>query len=731
MRFEEYTNSQNSRFIVRSKQEPLTLSQAKPWNYNSFQQLNSSLNRSKTIVLTSPQIKSDKNNQVKTKNKPRSISMSQFYESLVSYDHDQRQNFRYRSLNKHFNAEVSRSHHKNMIQSKTFESKILPDIQNVYDDIFGDQKVRAYSTAGPIERGKTSTNKPKISSTKKLSKIDLEIPVDNRIFVPQVQNNENVTNEIFWNPQDLESDVTTDESQNLNFSGNSEILRRYKQSVEKSVRISVQIPNTDFLRGKVDSMHEELVQPPPSQPTRTNSILTKHKKSMKKSVSFIEQVDDNNDEEEISMDEFERISEEGNSDSSVERVESTKMIRRQRSRQKLRRMSSATFESDQGWVDPTKKPETNLQINPIGPKEEAWTPGPALNRPPFEIQTPWKPSQNEASLNEDPEITKAKIETRKKLIKKKNKVGRKYSKANSIAHEKSIKMALKKSQQTNLKALQEMGTIIDERLIKTPNLSKKRSRMSVNFNPKKPYFRYFITLQQTDPQIGKEHVADHPEYRALPALYDIEQHIPNSRIKIWSIANIEILENTIVKHVTLAIDLNFRIKKSQLSSEKVYPGCIIIDIDEENANFVPEDGFGLERKSSKLRKGNGNEFGMDVGFGSLVTDLPSNPLVLLIQTSRDLNPFELYEFLININKTTINLNLDIAYRHRKSKEENDRDPIKWFRYQNGVDEIDQIKIHSWLVECLNKSVRSKILALDGYNGFRVRLATVKGMDEEF
>ena len=727
MRFEEYTNSQNSRFIIRSKQEPLTLSQAKPWNY---QQLNSSMNRSKTIVLTSPQIKSDKNNQVTTKNKPRSISMSQFYESLVSYDHDQRQNFRYRRLNKHFNAEVSRSDNKNMIQSKTFESKILPDAQNVYDDIFGDQKVRSYSTVGPrSEKIKTSTNKPKISSTKKLSKIDLEIPVDNRIFVPKVLDNENATNEIYWNPQDIESDVTTDESQNLNFSGNSEILRRYKQSVEKSVRISVQIPNTDFLREKGDFMHEEeLVQPLPIQPTRTSSILTKNKKLMKKSVSFIEDVEDNNGEEDILMDKFEKISEDDNSDSSIEGVESTKMIRRQRSRQKLRRMSSATFESDQGWVDPNEGPETSLQIES---KDEAWTPGPALNRPPFEIQTPWKPSQNEASLTEDPEITKAKIETRKKLIRKKNKVGRKYSRANSIAHEKSIKIALKKSQMTNLKAMQEMGTIIDERLIKTPNLSKKRSRMSLNFNPKKPYFRYFITLQQTDPQIGKEHVADHPEYRALPALYNIEQHIPNSRIKIWSIANIEILENTVVKHVTLAIDLNFRIKKSQLSSEKVYPGCIIIDIDEENVNFAPEDGFGLERKFSKMRKGNGTKIASDFGFGNLVTNLPSNPLVLLIQTSRDLNPFELYEFLININKTTINLNLDTTYRNRKSKEENDKDPIKWFRYQNGVDESDQIKIHSWLVECLNKSVRSKILALDGYNGFRVRLATVKGMDEEF
>ena len=138
----------------------------------------------------------------------------------------------------------------------------------------------------------------------------MEIPVDNRIFVPKVLDNENATNEIYWNPQDMESDVTTDESQNLNFSGISEILRRYKQSVEKSVRISVQIPNTDFLREKGDFMHEEeLVQSLPIQPTRTSSILTKNKKLMKKSVSFIEDVEDNNGEEDILMDKFEKISE--------------------------------------------------------------------------------------------------------------------------------------------------------------------------------------------------------------------------------------------------------------------------------------------------------------------------------------------------------------------------------------------------------------------------------------
>ena len=236
------------------------------------------------------------------------------------------------------------------------------------------------------------------------------------------------------------------------------------------------------------------------------------------------------------------------------------------------------------------------------------------------------------------------------------------------------KRALKKSQKANLKALAQANTAL------TSVFQNTKRRLAYTFDKDKPFFRYFITLQQVNEDIGKDNVLDHPDYRALPALFEIEKKFSNSRIKIWSVANVNPFGDEIFKHVTLAIDLNFMLKRSQLFAEKLYPGCLLIDVD-ELAEFADEsdledifdgdpgeyDGLDLSDRDLKNKSKRSRRKSKELDLLKKATKLEggssrnkmawdraqsyaSDPLILLVETHKDLNPFEIYSFLEEYTK---------------------------------------------------------------------------------
>ena len=270
-------------------------------------------------------------------------------------------------------------------------------------------------------------------------------------------------------------------------------------------------------------------------------------------------------------------------------------------------------------------------------------------------------------------------------------------------------------------------------------------------------------------------------------------------------ANVNPFGDEIFKHVTLAIDLNFMLKRSQLFAEKLYPGCLLIDVD-ELAEFADEsdledifegeipgeyDGLDLSDRDLKNKSKRSRRKSKELDLLKKATKLEggssrnkmawdraqsyaSDPLILLVETHKDLNPFEIYSFLEEYTKDMDDYRSEYArYRradgryellkvgslllrilrmHNKKKEEkkkksliNGHDPppltlqrqkpdlIQWLRYQN-TDEISrtgQQKTHRWLIKCSDNKVRNKILGLDGYNGFTVRLTCTSGMGSKF
>ena len=79
---------------------------------------------------------------------------------------------------------------------------------------------------------------------------------------------------------------------------------------------------------------------------------------------------------------------------------------------------------------------------------------------------------------------------------------------------------------------------------------------------------------------------ENPDYRVLPALYEIEQKLEKkTRIKVYQVAN---MSNS-VKHVTLAIDIHRHLKRSELFDPELFPGCKIIGVSGQSAEFSDEE----------------------------------------------------------------------------------------------------------------------------------------------
>lgn len=277
-----------------------------------------------------------------------------------------------------------------------------------------------------------------------------------------------------------------------------------------------------------------------------------------------------------------------------------------------------------------------------------------LKQPKFDVGVDWRAPSQDMKNFESKEKLQAKEESIKQNKLKQEKISKKIQKYNKMVITKSIEKSKKAEKLKTLIATTGAISNLHEKV------KRKREKL---FDKDKPFYRYFVTLQQIDLTVGKEHMLENPDYRCLPALYEIENKFANSRIKIWSIANIETVPGMTVKHVTLCIDLNFMLTKHELFSEDNYPGCLVIDYDEMGTFKEEEDELGNEendtfndmedlknlkkarggRKMSELQRIN------DARYQKLAWDrrqsYHSDPLIVQIETHQDLNPFEIYEFI--------------------------------------------------------------------------------------
>ena len=272
------------------------------------------------------------------------------------------------------------------------------------------------------------------------------------------------------------------------------------------------------------------------------------------------------------------------------------------------------------------------------------------------------------------------------------------------------------------------------------------------FDTSRDYYRYFITLWQTDPKIGFDHMRENPDYRVLPALYEIEQKFEKkTRIKVYQVAN---MSNS-VKHVTLAIDIHRHLKRSELFNPELFPGCKIIGISGQSADFSDEEDEDQYNHVDSINDWGNNEgwghgnaaFKQNAGVGlttenenfcfNIISEsvwitfffiffirrsgsgrrrdkerhqhawirqqsFAADPLLLVIETHNDLDPPELYAF---IKKYVSNFGL-----------ENSRQLVDWIRFQNSdvFHRTGQMGNQRWLVKCSNDTVRQRLLQVDGY-----------------
>lgn len=227
------------------------------------------------------------------------------------------------------------------------------------------------------------------------------------------------------------------------------------------------------------------------------------------------------------------------------------------------------------------------------------------------------------------------------------------------------------------------------------------------FNPDLPVYQYNVTLKQYDHSIGEDRKSIDPKYKTLPALVEIEKNFEKANFKIWSIAY-----NDGEKLVTIRIDSNILLKNSDLFDPKIFPGCNLIDIQ-------PLDGFQDESNDEEFDtyEHEPKTFHRSDRAFRRVDSYKEDPLLLILETHRNLTPKKLYDFIKKyVSVYGLVTEKDLAL-------------VNWIRYQNSDIHwrTGQTRCHRWLVRCSHSYVKKRLLAIDGFDGISVRLTTTKGI----